>query len=213
MWTQGSQPLPGATWTPENVGKHWVQVTPLKCFKPGLFPDTPNAGTHASFSSKSSWIVVFCPLKSKEFDDTDGSAGSWPGVTHRKTEQLEYSGGCCWLQRVCLAAERDLNPQDPHQAHGVSGLATETHKSLLLSMWSTGPRHPAPPGAGQTHRFSGPAPDALNQTAHLKQDHHRFMCSLELKKHTSSLISEESLGGLNPSYLTIKLDFCSFCLI
>lgn len=84
------EPAPSwCTSTQENVGKHWVQVTPLKCFKPGLFPDTPNAGTHASVSSKSSWIVVFCPLKSKEFDDTDGSAGSWPGVTHRKTEQLE----------------------------------------------------------------------------------------------------------------------------
>lgn len=34
---------PGSEWNEENVVKHWLQVTSLKCLKSALFPDVPDA--------------------------------------------------------------------------------------------------------------------------------------------------------------------------
>lgn len=172
-------------------------------------------------------LVVFCPLQSKECDDKYGPVSLksklilspvWHAEKNRVAgvqarAALGSRGAVQGLplpQGLCRERSQPKGPTagTPGSPGRPQGSPRPLLRTRCAVQWP-----PGPPGAGQERRFSGPTPDVQSQTPHFKQDHHRFMCSLKLETQSSNLISEQSFGGLNPSYLTIKLDFCSFNLI
>lgn len=171
--------------------------------------------------------MVFCPLQSKECDNKYGPVSLksklilspvWRAEKNRAAgvqarAALGSRGAMQGLplpQGLCRERSQPKGPRPAHQGLQ-AGHREAPGPCSECGVRSSGP--PGPPGAGQERRFSGPTPDVQSQTPHFKQDHHRFMCSLKLKTQSSNQISDQSFGGLNPSYLTIKLDFCSFNLI